>query len=165
MKNNLQFDFTVDKPNNRINIKREFAADRSTVWDCYTKSELLDQWWIPKPWKTRTKSMDFRVGGKWHFAAVGPNGEEHWAVHLYTKIEPKNMFSVDDAFADAEGNVNTEMPQSILTTHFNDTGKHTLIQAVMQFNDLAQLEQTIAMGIKEGFTKAMENLDALLEKK
>ena len=49
------FDFIVDNQNNTINIKREFAADRPTVWDCYTKSEILDQWWMPMPWKSRTK--------------------------------------------------------------------------------------------------------------
>ena len=77
MKMTLFFDFTVDKTKNTINIKREFAADRVTVWDCYTKSEILDQWWMPMPWRSRTKSMDFREGGKWLYAAVGPNGEEH----------------------------------------------------------------------------------------
>ncbi|MFA6278330.1 MAG: SRPBCC domain-containing protein [Pedobacter sp.] len=165
MKPTLFFDFTVDKQNNTINIKREFAADRPTVWDYYTKSELLDQWWMPSPWKSRTKSMDFREGGKWHYAAVGPNGEEHWSITSYVKIEPKSMFLAHDAFGDADGNINIQMPQSKWTMNFSDMDKNTLVHGIMQFSDLAQLEQTIAMGFKEGLTMAMENLDTILAKR
>ena len=162
MNKTLFFDFTVNKENNTINIKREFAGERPLVWDCYTKSELLDQWWMPHPWKSRTKSMDFREGGKWHYAAVGPNGEEHWSITTYVKIEPQKMFLANDAFGDANGNVNQQLPQSKWTMNFSDMGKNTLVHGVMQFPDLAQLEQTLKMGFKEGLTMAMENLDAML---
>ena len=78
MSTNLAFDFSVNKETNTITVKREFAAELSLVWDAYTKSEILDQWWAPKPWKARTKTMEFREGGYWHYAMVGPAGEEHW---------------------------------------------------------------------------------------
>jgi uncharacterized protein YndB with AHSA1/START domain len=57
MSMNLMMDFVVDKSNNIITVKREFAAELPLVWDAYTKSEILDQWWAPKPWKARTKTM------------------------------------------------------------------------------------------------------------
>lgn len=160
----LFFDFTVDKENNTINIKREFAGNRALVWDCYTKSEILDKWWMPHPWKSRTKSMDFREGGKWHYAAVGPNGEEHWSITTYVKIEPQKMFLANDAFCDADGTINTTMPQSKWTMNFTDMGKNTLVHGIMQFPDMAQLEQNLAMGFKEGLIMAMENLDKMLAK-
>lgn len=162
MNTKLFFDFTVDTATNSIHIRREFAAGRPTVWDCYTKSELLDQWWMPKPWKSRTKTMDFREGGKWHYAAVGPNGEEHWSIAEYVTIKPQQLFTANDAFGDADGTVNPHMPQSVWTMNFSDSGAHTLVYGIMQFPDLAQLEQTIAMGFKEGLTMAMDNLDAML---
>lgn len=165
MKTNLAFDFTVDKSTNTINIKREFAAERDIVWDFYTKSELLDQWWMPKPWKSETKQMDFREGGKWHYAAVGPNGDKHWAITTYIKIEPKTLFLATDAFGDEAGNINKDLPQSKWTMNFSDMAENTLVHGIMQFPDLAQLEQTIAMGFKDGLTMAMENLDAILAKK
>lgn len=158
-------DFTVDKTKNTINIKREFAGDRPTVWDCYTKSEILDQWWMPSPWKSRTKSMDFREGGRWHYAAVGPNGEEHWAIASYVKIELQKLFIAKDAFGDADGNINPQLPQSTWTMNFSDMGNNTLVHGIMEFPDLAQLEQTIAMGFKEGLDMAMKNLDAMLAKR
>jgi uncharacterized protein YndB with AHSA1/START domain len=164
MSSKLFYDFTVDKATNTINIKREFAAERPTVWDCYTKSEILDQWWMPSPWKSRTKCMDFREGGRWHYAAVGPNGEAHWSIASYVKIEPKNLFIAMDAFGDADGNINPQLPQSKWTMNFSDLDNNTLVHGIMEFPDMAQLEQTIAMGFKEGLEMAMQNLDAMLAK-
>lgn len=160
----LFFDFIVDKQNNTINIKREFAAHRSIVWDCYTKSDILDKWWIPAPWKSKTKSMDFCEGGKWHYVAIRPNGEEHWAIVSYVKIEPQHLFIANDAFGDADGNINQAMPQSKWSMNFSDMDSNTLVHGVMQFPNLAQLEQTIAMGFEQGLMMAMEQLDTMLAK-
>jgi uncharacterized protein YndB with AHSA1/START domain len=64
MKNNLLFDFIVDKKTKKVFVNREFAANLSLVWDAFTKQEILDQWWAPKPWQSKTKSMNFKVGGR-----------------------------------------------------------------------------------------------------
>ena len=164
---NLAFDFSVDKENKTITVKREFAAEISLVWDAYTKSEILDQWWAPKPWKARTKSMDFREGGHWHYAMVGPAGEEHWAWADYQTIQSRlisgqKKFTGLDAFADAEGNVSKDLPQSKWDVTFMDKGQVTLVVYQISYDDLAQLEATIQMGFKEGLTMAMEGLDKLL---
>ncbi|GGG03467.1 SRPBCC family protein [Pontibacter amylolyticus] len=162
MKKNLEFEFSVNKENKTITVKREFAAELPLVWDAYTKSEILDQWWAPKPWKARTKTMDFSEGGHWHYAMVGPEGEEHWALANYKTIDPKKRFTALDGFADAEGVVNPEMPQSKWEVSFTPKDEVTLVENLITFDDLAQLETTIQMGFKEGLTMAMEGLDALL---
>jgi len=60
MKNSLLFDFTVDKATRMVFVKREFNVGLSLVWDAFTKQEILDQWWAPKPWTSKTKYMDFK---------------------------------------------------------------------------------------------------------
>lgn len=159
---NLAFDFAVNKENSTITVKREFAAERALVWDAYTKSEILDQWWAPKPWKARTKSMDFKEGGHWHYAMVGPEGEEHWGLMNYKTIQPGKGFTGTDAFTDADRNVNTTLPQAEWDVDFADKGEHTLVEFHIAYSDLAQLEATIQMGFKEGLAMAMEGLDELL---
>ena len=158
----LLMNFAVDKGNKQIKVEREFAAELPLVWRAWTDSEILDQWWAPKPWKSRTKSMDFREGGHWHYAMVGPEGEEHWGLTNYKTIDPKKRFTALDGFADAEGVVNTEMPQSKWEVSFTPKEEVTLVENLITFDDLAQLETTIQMGFKEGLTMAMENLDSLL---
>ena len=162
MTNNLTFDFSVDKENKTITVKREFEAELPLVWDAYTKKEILDKWWAPKPWKARTKTMDFREGGHWHYAMVGPAGEEHWALANYKNIQARKKFTGLDAFADAEGKVNKDMPQSTWDVNFTDKGEVTLVEFRITYPDLAQLEATIQMGFKEGLAMAMEGLDELL---
>ena len=65
MKTALQFDFTINKETNTVHVTREFNAGVEMVWEAWTNPEILDQWWAPKPYRTVTKSMDFREGGTW----------------------------------------------------------------------------------------------------
>src|SRR5688572_18009557 len=112
MKSSLLMNFTVDKKNNKLLVEREFAAPLSNVWASFTQSELLDQWWAPKPWQARTKSMDFREGGFWLYAMVGPEGEEHWGRMDYKTINPQKSFSAQDSFVDPEGKINPDLPRA-----------------------------------------------------
>lgn len=162
MNQNLMLDFSVDRKSKTIKVTREFEAELPLVWDAYTKSEILDQWWAPKPWKARTKTMDFREGGHWLYAMVGPEGEEHWAMIAYKTIEIQKKYVGLDAFADAKGRVNQELPQSKWEVTFTEKGAITLVSFYISYDDLAKLETTLQMGFKEGFTIAMEGLDELL---
>jgi uncharacterized protein YndB with AHSA1/START domain len=159
MSHNLAFDFSVDKPSKTITIKREFAAELPMVWDAYTKSDILDMWWAPKPWKAKTKTMDFREGGHWFYVMEGPGGEAHWAMVEYKNIIFQKKFTGIDAFADPAGIVNKDMPQSMWEVTFVGKGEITLVESLISYEDLAQLEATLQMGFKEGITMALGNLD------
>lgn len=165
MKSNLLMDFSVDKENKTISVKREFAAELPLVWDAYTRSEILDQWWAPKPWRARTKTMDFREGGYWLYAMVGPEGEVHWARADYLEIDRHKSFRAKDGFADEEGNLNPQMPQSYWQVSFSGAAGGTLVTNLIIFDDLQHLEQTLEMGFKEGYVMALENLDQWLSQR
>jgi uncharacterized protein YndB with AHSA1/START domain len=162
MNPHLAFDFTVHKETNTILVTREFNAELPTVWSAFTKAEILDQWWAPQPWKARTKQMDFTEGGYWHYAMVGPEGEEHWAFANFIKIDLHKSYSLKDGFSDADGNVNNELPQSNWDVKFTNNGLNTLVQITITHNSLQDLESNIQMGFKEGFTIAMDGLDSLI---
>lgn len=164
MKSNLLLNFSVDKKNNRVNVERDFAAPVAKVWAAWTQSELLDQWWAPRPWKARTKSMDFREGGSWLYAMVGPEGEEHWAKVEYKTIATQQSFTANDAFSDENGTINPAFAQAMWTNTFTEADGKTTVSVAIQYDKLEDLEQMIQMGFKEGFTMALGNLDELLEK-
>lgn len=155
-------EFIADKQNKTIKVKRAYAAELPLVWDAYTKSEILDQWWAPKPWKARTKLQDFKVGGRWLYAMVGPHGEEQWSVAHYKQIHDQKSFSVSDAFTDSEGNVNKDMPQSNWEVTFTSEGDKTLVEFTVTFSSAEQLQALLDTGFEEGLTSAMVNLDELL---
>jgi PhnB protein len=163
MNSNLQFDFIINKENNTVNIQREFAAHLDLVWDAWTKPELLDLWWAPKPYQTKTKSMDFREGGRWLYAMISPAGEKHWCINDYKKIVPKKYYTGLDAFSDENGVINEEMPRTEWTNTFSEKTTTTMVSIVAKYDSLADLEKVIALGFKEGFTMALQNLDQYLE--
>lgn len=162
MKNNPHFEFIVDKEHNTITIERRFAAKRQLVWDCYTKSELLDRWFAPKTFTTKTKSMDFREGGYWHYAMVGPDGQEYWGRMDYQSIHPIDNYTSLDSFSDASGTINTDLPRSNWDVSFTDASEDTLVRTVVSYKTSQDLEKVIQMGMKDGITSTLERLDELL---
>ncbi len=164
MKSKLQFDFLVDKKKNTITIKREFAANRQLVWDAYTKSELLDQWFAPQPFTTRTKTMDFREGGYWLYAMIDPEGKEYWGRMDYLKIRPMDHYTGLDAFCDEKGEINPQLPRANWNVTFQDFAENALVHTVVTYNSLNDLETIIGMGMQEGLTATLERLDDLLQK-
>lgn len=162
MKTNLLFDFTVDKASSTVFVNREFAADLDVVWDAFTKQEILDQWWAPKPWISRTRYMNFEVGGRRFYAMVGPEGQEHWSIQTYTAISPTTNFKVVNAFADPDENINNEFPGSEWNLDFSHSYGVTKVSITIRHKNLADLEQHIQMGFKEGFTMTLNYLEKLL---
>lgn len=162
MKKNLMFDFRVDKSSNQIFVTRESAADEALVWKAFTTKELLDQWWAPKPWLSRTKRMDFEEGGRRFYAMVSPEGQEHWSIQDFTSIAPGTSFKFFDAFADKDENVTTELPSSEWDLNFSAEDGTTTVKIVIQHQSLSDLEQIIQMGFQEGFTMTLSELDTIL---
>ena len=153
-------EFTVNKETKTVTITKEFDAGRDLVWDAYTKAELLDQWWAPKPYSSRTSVMDFREGGKRFYAMVSPEGAERWVMQQYNSITPKSHFSLFNAFSDE--NENLELPGSDWDFNFTEQDGRTSLHLSIYNESLERLERMIAMGFKEGATAQLENLDELL---
>jgi uncharacterized protein YndB with AHSA1/START domain len=160
MKNDLQFDFTVDKTTKTVLVTREFAAPLSLVWDAYTKPEILDQWWAPKPWASKTKFMNFEVGGRRFYAMVSPEGQERWSIQKFTSVSPKTNFKMTNAFADKDEN--PELPGSEWDINFSEHNGMTKVTISIYNESLTRLEKMIEMGFREGFAMALENLKELL---
>lgn len=162
MNSNLLFDFSVNKENNTIHVKREFDANLELVWEAWTTAELLDQWWGPKPCYIETKTMDFRDGGFWHYAMIVPDSGKHWSRVNYISIVKEKSFTAKDGFCDENGTMAPAIPQNLLKSSFNVKGSKVEVDILFTFDTLSDLEQTIAMNFKEGFTTGLQQLDELL---
>ena len=159
----MQMDFIVDKETKTVSITKEFSADLSLVWDAYTKPELLDQWWAPKPLTSRTKVLDLRVGGRRFYAMVSPEGDElGWVLQKYTSITPKTNFKLFNAFADKDEN--PELPGSDWDLNFTSQGATTLVSISIYNESLERMERMIELGFVEGAKAQLKNLEELLAK-
>lgn len=158
-------EFIVDKENNQINVEREFDAPLEMVWAAWTQSEILDQWWAPKPYVVKTKSMDFSVGGTWLYAMISPDGSEHWSRADYQAINDQHSFTALDGFCNEHGEINDNLPRQQWKNTFRQEGSSTIVSIVISFTKLEDLETIIKMGFKEGFTSGLENLDHYLQER
>src|SRR5687767_7919630 len=156
----MNMEFVVDKNTKTVVITAEFDAERDLVWEAYTRAELLDQWWAPKPWTSRTKVMEFKEGGRRFYAMVSPEGQERWAVQKYTSITPKTNFKLFNAFADADEHL--ELPGSDWDLNFGDQDGGTIVSISIYNESLERLERMVEMGFKEGFTATVDRLKELL---
>lgn len=158
----LQFDFDVNKENKSIMVTKEFDADLDMVWKAWTTADLLDQWWAPRPYQNKTKSLDFREGGRWLYCMISPQNDVHWCYADYQAIDSKHSFSWIDAFCDENGVKNNTLPGTAWNNEFKATGETTTVHITISHERLEDLEAIIAMGFKEGFTMGLGNLDELL---
>ena len=156
---------TIDKDvkNKKMTITRYFEAPADLVWRAWTESEILDEWWAPKPWKTETKSMDFRVGGTWHYSMVGPGGARHWCRADYTAIDPQNSFTLIDAFCDENGKINEDFPRTTWTNTFHAVdAESSKVVVTFVYAKEGDLDAILEMGMEAGFKSALTNLDHYL---
>ncbi len=163
MNGNLLFNFKVDKSTSTVFVDKEFDAELSLVWDAFTKQEILDQWWAPKPLASKTKVMNFEVGGRRFYAMVWPEGQEHWGVEKYTLINPKTNIKWLASFTDKDENINAELPTSEWELNFSEQNGITKVSISIYFESLEELEKMIEMGFKEGFTVTINELTNLLK--
>lgn len=159
MKKAILFEFETDKVNNQIRVNRSFDAPLDLVWSAWTNPEILDQWWAPKPYRNKTKKLDFKEGGRWHYSMISPEGEAHWCLFDYDKIEPNHSFSGIDSFCDENEELIPVKARTYWENTFHNQGDQTLVHIVLKFDRLEDLEEIIAMGFKEGFTMGLNNLD------
>lgn len=158
----LEYGFTVDKHNNTITIIREYDAPLEKVWKAWTTSEMLDQWWGPKPWRAITKSLDFREGGHWHYSMNGPEGEVQWGKFDYLTIEPNESFTGKDGFSDENGTLDTTLPQNHWELRMSQTGNTVMVDMLLTFEKAEDIDTYIDMGFREGITHTLGQLEEIL---
>ncbi len=146
-------------------VMKVYKADVSILWDYFTKSELIDQWWAPKPWKCETEKMDFRENGIWFYAMKGPDGEKEFSLASYGEIMPHRSISWTDAFADDKGKVKPDLPQTTWLIGFTGIDEGTRMTFNLHFNSQEKQNQLIEMGFEDGFKMGLNQLEEILEEK
>jgi uncharacterized protein YndB with AHSA1/START domain len=145
-----------------IVVSRSFAAPRDLVWNMWTQAEHLKHWWGPKGWTLPVCEVDFRPGGTWFYCMEGPDGTQACGKATYGEIDEPNRFVYADAFADTDGSILGNMPQSQVTVEFiEDNGKTTVVSTAV-YASKANRDQVIDMGMEAGIDQTLDRLEAYL---
>lgn len=154
-----------DLDHKQITVTTHFNAKPEAVWQAWTKKDILDKWWAPEPWHAETKKLDFKEGGSWNYAMVGPDDKRQHAKFLYTKISAPKSFEATDSFTDEKGfPVDDEsLPQTHWKCEFRSSGAGTDVKIIITPKNEGALEKNLEMGFEDGFKAALGNLEQYFE--
>ncbi|KFF74152.1 glutathione S-transferase [Chryseobacterium sp. P1-3] len=160
MKSNIVFNKDFDS--NTAYVMKIYNADVSKVWNYFTLPELLDQWWGPKPWRCETLRQDFKEGGIWLYAMVGPDGEKHYSQSQYGEIIEHRSLDWMSAFCDEKGMINEDFPRSKWLIGFTGVEEGTKVTVNIHYQSAEIMKKMFDMGFEEGFAMGLNQLEEII---
>ena len=146
-----------------LTLIRAFHAPRELVFQAYSSCEHLKNWWGPRMWPMVECSLDFRVGGAWHYCLRGPNeGDASWGKAVYEEIVAPERLAYWDYFSDEEGNINTDLPAVLSKIEFAESGGMTVLTMRAQYPSPAELQTVLDMGMIPGISETLDRLEEYL---
>ncbi|GLX99916.1 MULTISPECIES: SRPBCC domain-containing protein [Actinoplanes] len=141
----------------------EFTAPVDRVWQVWADPRKLERWWGPPTWPATFDSYDFTPGGQVRYHMTGPDGEKARGWWTITAIDAPHRLEFDDGFADDNGDPVdlTDITRGVVT--LEAAGAGTRMTTVSTFTSAEQLERMVAMGMLEGMSQAMGQIDELLK--
>lgn len=155
-------DVTKDLETRTLTITAEFAAQPERLWEIYADPRQLEQVWGPPGYPATFVDHDLTVGGKVTYFMTSPEGEKYCGFWLLTEVEPTRRFAFDDAFADTDFNPLPDMPVGHMAIELEATETGTRSTMITTYDSAEDFERTLEMGMEEGATLAINQIDDLL---
>ncbi len=146
----------------RFTIVTEFAAAPERVWQVWEDPRQLERWWGPPTWPATFVDHDFRVGGRSSYYMTGPDGEKAHGWWEFTGISAPRELQFDDGFADDTGSPADTMPTTHAHVLFEAIDAGTRMTITARFDTIEALEQLVGMGMLEGMTLALGQIEEIL---
>ena len=143
-------------------IVAEFAAPPARVWQVWADPRQLERWWGPPTWPATFEQHDVVVGGGSRYYMTGPEGEKARGWWRFLALDAPRSLEFEDGFADESGVPNTQMPTIRARVELEATAAGTRMTVTSQFASDEHFENLVQMGMVEGMTQAMSQIDEIL---
>lgn len=145
-----------------LTLTADFTAPLKEVWELWADPRSLERWWGPPSYPATVEEHDLTPGGTVTYVMTGPEGEQYRGYWRVTAVDAPNSLEFDDGFADESGTPNESMPVTSSRVVLTETGTGTRMELRSRFDSREQMEQLDQMGMTEGLTLAVGQMDALL---
>ncbi|MDP2291019.1 MAG: SRPBCC domain-containing protein [Actinomycetota bacterium] len=154
----------TDKEAKTLTLTAQFAAPIDRVWQLWADPRKLERWWGPPTYPATMVQHDLRAGGRVTYFMTGPEGDQHHGWWHVVRADAPTTIEFEDGFADNDGTPNPDMP--VTTTRVTldehaDGGTRMIVESTFPSDEA--LAQLVEMGMVEGLTEAMGQMDALLD--
>ena len=155
-------DVTKDIDQRTLTITAQFAAPVERVWALYADPRQLEQVWGPPTHPATFVDHSLAVGGQSKYYMTAPDGEKFAGWWEVTAVDEPHSFAFDDGFADADHNRRTDLPVSHNVYTFDSRDGGTRATFVSSYDTAEDLQTVLEMGMEEGATQALNQVDAFL---
>lgn len=146
-----------------LTITADFAAPVERVWEVYADPRQLERVWGPPGYPATFVDHDLVPGGRMNYFMTSPEGEKYYAYWDVTSVDQPKRFTFKDGFAlDETFARNTELPESTQVYDFTEVDGSTRATFVATYASAEGLQQVLDMGVVEGSTLAINQIDELL---
>ena len=146
-----------------MTVTADFGAAIERVWQMWTNPRLLERWWGPPTFPATVVDHDLTPGGSVTYFMTGPDGDRYHGWWRVISVSAPRSLEIEDGFADDTGAPNLDMPTTrmhVTLDQLADGGTRMVMASV--FGSVEQMEQLVEMGMEEGITAAVGQIDALL---
>ena len=155
-------DVAQDLDARTLTITAEFAAPVERVWAIYADPRQLEKVWGPPTYPATFVDHDLRPGGRVTYFMTSPEGEKFAGYWTVTAVDEPRSLAFDDGFADQDLNPNPDLPVSKNVYSFAPHDGGTRATFVSTFATVEDMQKVLDMGVVEGATAAINQVDGLL---
>ena len=156
-------DIQKDTEGRTLTITAEFAAPVERVWQIWADPRQLERWWGPPSYPATVVDHDLRPGGTVNYFMTGPEGDQPRGYWRVLAVEAPRRLEFEDGFADEAGVPNPDLPTTNTVVTLDEQGEgRTRMAMRTSFPSLEAMEQMVAMGMVEGITEAVGQIEGIL---
>ena len=146
-----------------MTLDAEFEASPERVWQLWADPRQLERWWGPPTYPATFTRHDLTPGSRVEYHMTGPAGDQPHGYWDVLEVDAPHRLLVRDGFANDDGTPNDELPRNEFRATIEDIGGgRTRMSITSRFPSIEAMEQVLAMGMEEGLTLAVGQIDAIL---
>jgi uncharacterized protein YndB with AHSA1/START domain len=147
-----------------MTLTAEFDASPERVWQLWADPRQLERWWGPPTYPATFTRHVLQPGSRVEYHMTGPSGDQPHGYWDVIEADPPRRLVFQDGFAHEDGTPDEEFPRNEgrVTIDPIDGGR-TRMSIESHFPSVEAMQQVLAMGMEEGLTLAVGQIDAILK--
>lgn len=145
-----------------LTIEAQFAAPVERIWAIYADARQLEKIWGPPEYPATFVEHSLTPGTRSTYYMTGPEGDRLGGFWDIQEVDEPDSFVYLDGFANEDLTPNMAMPTSTNSATFTAQDGGTKAVYLSTFASREGLQQVLAMGVEEGSTDAINQIDALV---
>lgn len=146
-----------------MTLTAEFDASPERVWQLWADPRQLERWWGPPAYPATFTRHDLAAGSRVEYHMTGPAGDQPHGYWDILEADPPRTLVFRDGFAADDGTPNDAFPRTeghVTIEPVDATRTRMTIES--RFPSREALEQLLAMGMEQGLTEAVGQIDGIL---